>query len=279
MSSGSKYTETEKKLLTRYSKEYYRAINRCLKSVSGKIGEELQFGRECDKYNYMFDNNPIKLNRDIKTLDNIFKKSPTGYTEHLFRGHDAKEYDTGEPEPKFISTSKSKEESIPFGKYLYKITVESDIPYIDMESVSNTKGENEILLPRGLYFHLMEIDKSRSLSVYSVTASNNPIHPKDRKKTRKSSSPLKSKVSPKKDEIEKAVREAISEYNAEAEELDLEPFDKNNPDHLLEIQSMRAVLQDISLTKLESYTGSRKRRKHSKRRKHRKSRKYKKGRS
>ena len=45
MSSGSKYTETEKKLLTRYSKEYYRAINRCLKSVSGKINKRKNWRR------------------------------------------------------------------------------------------------------------------------------------------------------------------------------------------------------------------------------------------
>lgn len=271
MSSGSKYTATEKELLTRYSKEYYRAINRCLKSVFGKIGEELQFGIDCDKYSHMFNKSHDKLRRDIKTLDDIFQKSPTGYNGLLYRGHHAKEHDTGKPEPKFISTSKSKEESIPFGKYLYEITVEPDISYIDMESVSNTKGENEILLPRGLYFHLIEIDESKSINVYCVVASNNPIHPKDRKKTKKSSSPSKSRVSPQKDEIEKAVREAIKEYNADAKELVLDSFDKNNPEHLSELQSMRSIFKDIPLKTLETYAGSRK--------KKRKSRKHKKRRS
>ena len=271
MSSGSNYTPDEKKLLIRYSKEYYRAINRCLKAVVGEIGGELQFSRDCEKYNHMFNKNPNILRRDIKTLDRIFKKSPTGYTDLLYRGHHAREYDTGKPEPKFISTSKSKEESIPFGEYLYEIKVDPDIPYIDMESVSNTKGENEILLPRGLYFHLIEIDKSKSINVYRVVASNNPIHPKDRKKTKKSSSPIKSRVSPKKDEIKKAIAEAISEFNADAEDLWLDPFDKNNPEHLSELQSMRSIFKDIPLKTLKIYAGSRKKR--------RKSRKYKKRRS
>ena len=78
MSSGSKYTTTEKELLTRYSKEYYRAINRCLKSVFGKIGEELQFGIDCDKYSHMFNKSHDKLRRDIKTrgrtTDNIINQ-------------------------------------------------------------------------------------------------------------------------------------------------------------------------------------------------------------
>ena len=277
MSSGSKYTKDEKELLVRYSKEYYRAINRCLKAVVGEIGGELQFHSDCEKYDHMFDRNYIKLNRDIKTLDRIFKKAPTGYSALLYRGHHAREYDTGKPEPKFISTSKSKEESIPFGKYLYEITVEPDIQYIDMESVSNTKGENEILLPRGLYFHLIEIDKSKSINVYRVVASNNPIHPKDRKKPKKSSSPSKSRVSPKKDEIKKAIEEAIVEFNEDAYVLESESFDKTKSDHLSEIQLRRTILKDIPLKTLKTYVGSRK--KKGKHHKPRKSRKYKKGRS
>ena len=146
-----------------------------------------------------------------------------------------------------------------------------------MESVSNTKGENEILLPRGLYFHLIEIDKSKSINVYRVVASNNPIHPKDRKKPKKSSSPSKSRVSPKKDEIKKAIEEAIVEFNEDADVLESESFDKTKSDHLSEIQLRRTILKDIPLKTLKTYVGSRK--KKGKHRKPRKSRKYKKGRS
>ena len=251
------YTEQEKQLLNRYSKNYYKAINRCL-----KYGFD---SRECNEYNYMFNSNIDNLNADINLMDDIFLKSKKNYTGKLYRGIKTKEHSEDTENiinKKYISTSTDIDESIPFmdiekNQYLYEITLDPKVNYIDMKDVSNTPQENEVLLPRNLIFKLVRIEKHGDIDKYVVyanylhegdmkSAEKEPLHESSQELSHKKSDTLSD------EELRKILLENIEKYNEDAEELEEEYFKKENNDDISSLKIYDSRLKDIDETRIKS---------------------------
>jgi ankyrin repeat protein len=162
--------------LRNYTYKWDKAINSYLRS--GLSDEEYIKDKTFLNYYNEYGNFPEEALNNIKNaisnIDNSFNEYQMTEDEIIvFRGtEDNKVYDglnLG-----FISTTISMNVALGFIKNngcIHEIHISEGIPYVYLESLSQVKGEEEILLPRNLIVTLVE-KKSPSYYIVKVTRSN-----------------------------------------------------------------------------------------------------------
>jgi len=121
----------------------------------------------------------------IKILDNLFKKSTFKYHEILYRGMPFDLFKGNIKEvllPNFISTTKNKDIAETYtedGKYIYNISLDSDIKLLDIDSILKSQNiyvnthEKEILIERNIW---MILTNRKNANEYDVKLKKKTLH-------------------------------------------------------------------------------------------------------